>query len=64
MGIILKAADDVKLLLSRSLCMIFKSIVSHLATKNKGDLSWYSIQSNSYHHGKGIKKLLLLRWKS
>jgi hypothetical protein len=49
MGIILKAADDVKLLVSRSLSMVFKSIVPFLSTINKSDLSWDSMRSNSYH---------------
>jgi hypothetical protein len=49
MGIILKAADDVKLLLSRSLSMVFKSIVPYLSTAHKSELSWDSMRSNSYH---------------
>ncbi|MDP9077757.1 MAG: hypothetical protein M3O71_10070 [Bacteroidota bacterium] len=49
MGIILKAADDVRLLVSRSLSMVFKSIVPYLSTKNKSELSWDSMRSNSYH---------------
>jgi len=49
MGIILKAADDVKLLVSRSLSMVFKSIVPYLSTANKSELSWDSMRSNSYH---------------
>jgi hypothetical protein len=49
MGIILKAADDVKLVVSRSLSTVFKSIVPYLATANKKELSWDSMRSNSYH---------------
>jgi hypothetical protein len=49
MGIILKAADDVKLIVSRSLSMVFKSIVPYLSTTNKKELSWDSMRSNSYH---------------
>jgi hypothetical protein len=48
-GILLKAADDTKLLVSRSLSMIFKLIVPYLSTRNKKDLSWDSMRSNSYH---------------
>lgn len=49
MGIILKAADDVKLIVSRSLSLVFKSIVPYLSTANKKELSWDSMRSNSYH---------------
>ena len=48
-GIILKAADDIKLIVSRSLSMVFKSIVPYLSTRNKKELSWDSMRSNSYH---------------
>jgi hypothetical protein len=49
MGIILKAADDIKLIVSSSLSMVFRSIVPYLSTPNKADLSWDSMRSNSYH---------------
>ncbi len=49
MGIILKAADDSKLILSRSISLVFKTIVPHLSTANKKDISWDSMRSNSYH---------------
>ncbi len=48
-GIILKAADDIKLIVSRSLSQVFKSIVPYLSTPNKTELSWDSMRSNSYH---------------
>lgn len=49
MGIILKAADDIKLIVSRSLSQVFRSIVPYLSTTNKAELSWDSMRSNSYH---------------
>jgi hypothetical protein len=49
MGLILKAADDIKLVVSRSLSMVFKSIVPYLSTTTKMELSWDSMRSNSYH---------------
>lgn len=49
MGIILKAADDIKLIVSRSLSMVFRSIVPYLSTTNRKELSWDSMRSNSYH---------------
>ncbi|WP_183567746.1 hypothetical protein [Mucilaginibacter sp. SP1R1] len=59
MGIILKAADDIKLIVSRSLSMIFKSIVPHLSTANKRELSWDSMRSNSYHPEERDKEMAI-----
>lgn len=49
MGIILKAADDIKLIISRSLSLVFRTIVPYLSTHHKEELSWDSMRSNSYH---------------
>lgn len=49
LGIILKAADDTKLIVARSLSTVFKSIVPFLSTVHKRELSWDSMRSNSYH---------------
>lgn len=59
MGIILKAADDVKLVVSRSLSTVFKSIVPYLATSNKKELSWDSMRSNSYHPEQRDKEIAI-----
>lgn len=48
-GLILKAADESRLIISSSLSMIFKTIAPYLATEFKGDLSWDSMRSNSYN---------------
>jgi hypothetical protein len=48
-GIILKAADETRLIVSRSLSMVFKAIVPHLETENKKELSWDSMRSSTYH---------------
>ncbi|MFD0795468.1 hypothetical protein ACFQZX_17735 [Mucilaginibacter litoreus] len=48
-GIILKAADDNRLIISPSLSMVFRLIVPYLSTANKQELSWDSMRSNSYH---------------
>ncbi|SDF45256.1 hypothetical protein SAMN05216464_11861 [Mucilaginibacter pineti] len=48
-GIILKAADDTKMIISRSIRQVFKTIVPFLSTPNKSDLSWESVRSNSYY---------------
>jgi hypothetical protein len=48
-AILLKAADDTKLAEAKSMSMVFKTIVPYLSTKNKENLSWDSMRSNSYH---------------
>ncbi|MBW4888949.1 hypothetical protein KXQ82_04455 [Mucilaginibacter sp. HMF5004] len=59
MGIILKAADDIKLIVSRSLSQVFKSIVPFLSTSTKDSLSWDSMRSNSYHPEKRDKEIAI-----
>jgi hypothetical protein len=54
-GIILKAADDTKLIIAKSLSLIFKTVVPFLSTDKKMDLSWDSMRSNSYHPEEGDK---------
>ena len=48
-GLILKAADDTRLIQARSLSQVFKSIVPHLSTGNKTDLSFDSMRASTYH---------------
>lgn len=48
-GIILKAADDVKLIVARSLSYVFKAIVPYLSTEKKKNISWDSMRSSTYH---------------
>lgn len=54
-GIILKAADDTKVLLSRSISLVYKTLIPYLATTHRTELSWQSVRSNSYHPGQGDK---------
>jgi hypothetical protein len=49
LGILLKAADEAKVVLSRSLSMVFKTIVPFLSTDQKKEISWESMRSGSYH---------------
>jgi hypothetical protein len=58
-GIILKAADDTKMIISRSLSQVFKSIVPFLSTSTKDTLSWDSMRSNSYHPEKRDKEIAI-----
>jgi hypothetical protein len=55
-GLILKAADESRLILSSSLSMIFKTLVPYLATEFKDNLSWDSMRSNAYHPEKRDKE--------
>jgi hypothetical protein len=55
-GLILKAADESRLIISTSLSMIFKTLVPYLATEIKDDLSWDSMRSNAYHPEKRDKE--------
>lgn len=48
-GLILRAADDTRLLQARSLSQVFKSIVPFLSTSNKTDISFDSMRSSTYH---------------
>jgi hypothetical protein len=48
-GLILKAADDLKLIIARSMSQIYKTIVPYLSTSNKKDISWDSMRSSTYH---------------
>jgi hypothetical protein len=48
-GLILRAADDTKLIQAKSLNLVFKSIVPYLSTSNKTDISFDSMRSSTYH---------------
>lgn len=48
-GLILKAADDTRLIQAKSLSQVFKSIVPYLSTSNKTDISFDSMRSSTYH---------------
>lgn len=47
-GLILRAADELKILMSRSMNQVFKTIVPHLSTPYKEHLSYDSMRSKSY----------------
>jgi hypothetical protein len=48
-GLILKAADDIRIIQARSLSQVFKSIVPYLSTPNKIDISFDSMRASTYH---------------
>jgi hypothetical protein len=47
-GILIKAADDVKLILSRSMSLIFRSLVPFLSTEKIKNISWMSMRKSTY----------------
>lgn len=47
-SVILRAADEAKVLLSRSLNAVFRAIVPYLSTQKKRDISWRSVRTKSY----------------
>ena len=58
-GILLRAADDTKLVLARSISAVFKNIVPYLSSTRRKDLSWDSVRSNSQHPEASDKKIVL-----
>lgn len=52
LGILLKAADDIKLILSRSLSLIFRSLVPFLSTQRIKNISWMSMRKSTYQFEK------------
>jgi hypothetical protein len=47
-GLILRAADESRILVSKSMNEVFKTIVPHLSTPYKEDLSYDGMRSKSY----------------
>jgi hypothetical protein len=47
-GLILRAADELRILLAKSMSEVFKTIVPHLSTPHKKDLSYDGMRSKSY----------------
>ncbi|MCW3117923.1 MAG: hypothetical protein JWM28_2005 [Chitinophagaceae bacterium] len=58
-GLILKAADDLKIIISRSLSLVFKTIIPFLSTKNAKRLSWASVRSHTYVIEESDKEVLI-----
>lgn len=48
-GIILRAADEARVVKSRSMSLVFQRIVPHLSTAFKRELSYQSVRSKSYN---------------
>lgn len=58
-GIILKAADDTRLIAAKSLRLIFQSIVPHLSTHVAANLSWDSLRKSTYRMEQADKDIVI-----
>jgi len=58
-GLILRAADELKILIARSMNKVFKTIVPHLSTPYKENLSYDSMRSKSYTAEERDKKIAI-----
>ncbi|MBN8879856.1 MAG: hypothetical protein J0I32_20090 [Sphingobacteriales bacterium] len=47
-AVVLRAADDSRVVAARSLNAVFKAIVPYLSTPKKKDISWQSVRTKSY----------------
>ena len=48
MAIVLRSVDDLRIIMARSLNTVFKTIVPHLSTASRKDISYDSMRSKSY----------------
>ncbi len=59
MAIVLRAFDELKVLKARSMNEVFKTIVPHLSTPYKEELSYDSVRSKSYAAEERDKKVVI-----
>jgi hypothetical protein len=59
-GIILRAADEARVVKSRSMSLVFQRIVPHLSTAFKRDLSYHSVRSKSYNAEENDKNIAVM----
>lgn len=59
MGLILRATDESRILKARSMSQVFKTIVPHLSTPFKRDLSYQSVRSKSYNAEERDKEIAI-----
>ncbi|GAA4429815.1 hypothetical protein GCM10023188_15700 [Pontibacter saemangeumensis] len=59
MGLVLRAADESKIIMARSLNAVFKQIVPYLSTASKENISWDSMRSKSYAAEKRDKEIVI-----
>ncbi|HEU4791362.1 MAG TPA: hypothetical protein VFS71_16865 [Flavobacterium sp.] len=59
MGLILRATDESRIVKARSMSQVFKTIVPHLSTPFKKDLSYQSVRSKSYNAEERDKEIAI-----
>jgi hypothetical protein len=59
LGILMKAADDTKLILSNSLSLIFRLIVPYLSTDKTQQISWNSMRKSTYQMEQSDKDFVI-----
>jgi hypothetical protein len=59
MSLILRAADDLRIIKARSLNAVFKQIVPHLSTSSKENISFDSMRSKAYAVEEKDKKIVI-----
>jgi len=59
LGIILKAAEDSKVIIAGSTSLMFRTLVPFLSTVGKKDISWDSMRSNAYRPEDNDKRTAL-----
>jgi len=59
-GIILRAADEARIVKARSMSLVFQRIVPHLSTGFKKQLSYQSVRSKSYNAEESDKNIAIL----
>jgi hypothetical protein len=59
MALVLRAADDLRILIARSLSSVFRLIVPHLSTPHQKDISYDSMRSKSYSAEKKDKEVAI-----
>jgi hypothetical protein len=59
MALLLRSADDLKIITARSLNAVFKTIVPHLSTPYQENISWDSMRSKSYNAETRDKEIVI-----
>ena len=59
MALVLRSADDLKIIMARSLNSVFKTIVPHLSTPYQENISWDSMRSKSYNAETRDKEIVI-----
>ena len=59
MALILRAGDESRILKAKSMSLVFKTIVPHLSTPQKKDLSYDSVRSKSYNAEERDKEIAI-----